>query len=360
MQIKNVRVWSENLKLTKPYSISYETIDSVKNVFVHIELEDGPWGIGSGSPAEFVTGEDNSSCINALKDYSNDLLLNKNINSIESLCKSINKILPSNPAARAALDIALFDAYSKIKKVPLFKIFGRCHDSFYTSITIGIKSIEESAKEAEEYVARGFHLLKVKTGSNVEHDIDLIHKLRETIGVSVGIRVDANQGYTKNDLIKFVKNTEKQNIELIEQPLSRESDNDMKNLPKSIQRKCAADESLIDPDDAVRLSKEPYSFGIYNIKLMKCGGLSQAKKISQIANENGIELMWGCMDESIISISAALHIALSSPTTKYLDLDGSFDLAKDIVSGGFKLKDGKLTPSMRPGLGVEFLEGISA
>ena len=215
MQIKNVRVWSENLKLTKPYSISYETIDSVKNVFVHIELEDGTWGIGSGSPAEFVTGEDNSSCINALKDYSNDLLLNKNINSIESLCKSINKILPSNPAARAALDIALFDAYSKIKKVPLFKIFGRCHDSFYTSITIGIKSIEESAKEAEEYVARGFHLLKVKTGSNVEHDIDLIHKLRETIGVSVGIRVDANQGYTKNDLIKFVKNTEKQNIELI-------------------------------------------------------------------------------------------------------------------------------------------------
>ena len=51
MQIKNVRVWSENLKLTKPYSISYETIDSVKNVFVHIELEDGIWGIGSGSPA---------------------------------------------------------------------------------------------------------------------------------------------------------------------------------------------------------------------------------------------------------------------------------------------------------------------
>ena len=120
--------------------------------------------------------------------------------------------MPSNPAARAALDIALFDTYSKIKKVPLFKIFGRCHDSFYTSITIGIKSIEESAKEAEEYVARGFHLLKVKTGSNVEHDIDLIHKLRETIGISVGIRVDANQGYTKNDLIKFVKNTEKQNI----------------------------------------------------------------------------------------------------------------------------------------------------
>ena len=359
MQIKNVRVWSEDLKLTQPYSISYETIDSVENVFVHIELENGIWGIGSGSPAEFVTGEDHVSCLNVLNHHSNDLLINKNINSIEALCKSINETLPSNPAARAALDIALFDAYSKIKKVPLFEIFGRRHDSLYTSITIGIKSIEESAKDAEEYVARGFHLLKVKTGSNVDHDIELIHKLRETVSSSIGIRVDANQGYSKDDLIKFVKYTEKQNIELIEQPLPRDFDDDMKDLPKSIQNKCAADESLHDPDDAIRLSKEPYRFGIFNIKLMKCGGLSPAKKIAQTAYQKGIDLMWGCMDESIVSISAALHIALSSPTTKYLDLDGSFDLAKDIVSGGFKLKDGKLIPTMRPGLGVDLLGEIS-
>ncbi len=133
----------------------------------------------------------------------------------------------------------------------------------------------------------------------------------------------------------------------------------MKDLPKSIQNKCAADESLHDPDDALRLSKEPYRFGIFNIKLMKCGGLSPAKKIAQTAYQKGIDLMWGCMDESIVSISAALHIALSSPTTKYLDLDGSFDLAKDIVSGGFKLKDGKLIPTMRPGLGVDLLGEIS-
>ena len=69
--------------------------------------------------------------------------------------------------------------------------------------------------------------------------------------------------------------------------------------------------------------------------------------------KNGIDLMWGCMDESIVSISAAIHIALSSPSTKYLDLDGSFDLAKDIVSGGFKLISGKLMPTMKPGLGVD-------
>ena len=57
MKIKSVKIWSEDLELSRPYTISYETIDSVENVFVHIQLEDGTWGIGAGSPAEFVTGE---------------------------------------------------------------------------------------------------------------------------------------------------------------------------------------------------------------------------------------------------------------------------------------------------------------
>ena len=75
MKIKNIKIWSENLKLTRPYSIAYETIDSVENVFVHIQLENGTWGIGSGSPAEFVTGENILSCKNTLKKFSEELKL---------------------------------------------------------------------------------------------------------------------------------------------------------------------------------------------------------------------------------------------------------------------------------------------
>ncbi len=65
--------------------------------------------------------------------------------------------------------------------------------------------------------------------------------------------------------------------------------------------------------------------------------------------------MWGCMDESIISITAALHAALASPATRYLDLDGSFDLAQDIVTGGFILKDGCLSVTNELGLGVQLI-----
>ena len=85
---------------------------------------------------------------------------------------------------------------------------------------------------------------------------------------------------------------------------------------------------------------------------MKSGGVFPALRIAAIAQTAGIELMWGCMDESIISITAALHAALASPATRYLDLDGSLDLARDVVKGGFVLRDGYLSTSNAPGLGV--------
>jgi L-alanine-DL-glutamate epimerase-like enolase superfamily enzyme len=86
---------------------------------------------------------------------------------------------------------------------------------------------------------------------------------------------------------------------------------------------------------------------------MKCGGLLGAFEIATIAKAAGIQLFWGCNDESIVSITAALHAAFACPHTKYLDLDGSLDLAEDLVTGGFVLKDGLLSISKKPGFGYK-------
>ena len=86
---------------------------------------------------------------------------------------------------------------------------------------------------------------------------------------------------------------------------------------------------------------------------MKSGGIYSAMNIAAIANQAGIDLMWGCMDESRISIAAGLHAAFACPNTKYIDLDGSLDLARDIVEGGFEIKDGVMSTLNCPGLGLE-------
>jgi len=88
---------------------------------------------------------------------------------------------------------------------------------------------------------------------------------------------------------------------------------------------------------------------------MKCGGIAPGLEIASMAQYAGIDLMWGCMDESIVSIAAALHAALASPATRYLDLDGSIDLARDLVKGGFVLENGWLCTTDRPGLGVTMI-----
>ena len=125
-------------------------------------------------------------------------------------------------------------------------------------------------------------------------------------------------------------------------------------FPSKIKDLIALDESLVNFKDAIKLSSKNYG-KIFNIKLMKCGGITTGQQIANQAYQNNIDLMWGCNDESIISISAALNTALSFKNTKYLDLDGSFDLEKDIVSGGFNLKDGVLQPLDSPGLGVKLI-----
>ena len=113
-----------------------------------------------------------------------------------------------------------------------------------------------------------------------------------------------------------------------------------------------ADESITGSEAAERCAQAPKPFSIYNIKLMKSGGIQAAMEIAKIAEKAKIDLFWGCNDESILSITAALHVAYAMPNTRYLDLDGSFDLAEDLVSGGFKLVDGYLHLIEKPGFGI--------
>ena len=214
-------------------------------------------------------------------------------------------------------------------------------------------SADEAVEEADEYLNRGFRHLKVKIGKSLEEDLDRLHKIREKIGKQIPIRVDANQGYSRDEYMEFIQRTQPLDLEFIEQPLKADDIEGMQSMPESVRKKTAADESLLNAQNALKFTHSPRPFGIYNVKLMKCGGIFPALQIAEIADLANIDLMWGCMDESIVSISAALHAALASPATRYVDLDGSLNLARDIVEGGFRLKNGELTITNHPGLGVK-------
>jgi L-alanine-DL-glutamate epimerase-like enolase superfamily enzyme len=353
MKIKSIKVWSTDLQNTKPYTIAFKTTDLVLNAFAEITLDNGVTGIGSGNPSEYVTGEHFDQTILALQEKNLEFLIGRDIREANQLFFEILHKFPKNPAARAALDIAIYDALTKHLNIPLVKFLGQKIKSLPTSNTIGIKNVTDTLKEAKEYDQRGFKILKVKLGIDPEEDIERMVKLREEFGKRMVIRIDANQGYTSSQTIDFYNRTKHLDIELIEQPLPAKAISEMKALPEEIRTKIAADESLLSPADALTLITPPRATGIFNIKLMKCGGVNQALKIADLALNGKVDLFWGCNDESIVSITAALHAAFSCANTKYIDLDGSLDLGRDEVTGGFILKDGMMYCSDKPGLGVE-------
>jgi len=353
MKIKNIRAYLKNLKLTKPYTIAYEVMTEAVNAFVEIELENGKTGYGAAAAAEFVFGEKLEDTIKNLQSEAVQKWIGKDIRHYHSIIAESNVLFPAYPATRTAIDIALHDAFGKYLGIPVVDFYGRRHNSMPTSITIGISSLEETLREAREYKDQGFKILKLKIGLTLEEDIERFIKLRETFGNYFKIRVDGNQGYDVEKTIAFIKATRSHGLELVEQPMRVGTEEKMKTLPADIRGIIACDESLKNVKSAMYLATEPKACGIFNIKLMKCGGLLGAFEIATVAQAKGIELFWGCYDESIISISAALHAAFACPATRYLDLDGSLTLAEDIVSGGFSLINGELSPLDIPGFGFD-------
>ena len=353
MKIKSIKTWLQPLPLTKPYTIAYKTISDTEIVFLEITLENGITGTGAANPFSAVVGETPSITLANLQTDFVQQLVGRDIRHFNQLIDEALLQFPQLPGTIAAIDIALHDAFCQLIGIAVVDLYGRKKQALLTSITIGIKDTAAMLEEAKENFSAGFKVIKIKTGLNVEEDIERVTRLTEQFGNKMLIRVDANQGYNLAQLKHFIQHTKQLSIELIEQPLPVGKEKELATLSEAERRILTADESLIDARSALQLCHAPAPYGIFNIKLMKCGGIRGAREIAIIAANAGIDLFWGCNDESMVSIAAALHVAYSCSNTKYLDLDGSFDLSSDLVTGGFILKDGYLYCNDAPGLGLD-------
>ena len=343
MKLESYETWTEHVPLTRPYTVAYERVESVELDFVRIR-SGMHVGLGCASPIHEVTGESFSECRAALRGAEDAVLREAPFPAAFARC----------PAARAAIDMALHDLRARAAGKPLAALLGRVYTELPTSITIGIKdSVAEVLAEADEYAGRGFRILKVKIGLDLEGDFERLRKLRERFGARLRLRIDANQGYRAADLPRLFALVDELGIEFVEQPLPPARDAELRALPLRDRARIALDESLLSPADAARLVEPEPLPGIFNIKLMKCGGVTPALEIARIAEAQRLELMWGCSDESVIGIAAALHAAFACKATRYLDLDGHLDLARDPARGGFTITEGVMRLADAPGLGVE-------
>lgn len=355
MKISNIETWLVKLKLEEPYTIAYDSFDTVTNVMLRIDTDQGIIGYGCAAPDEYVTGETPEGNLQAIQDVVIPVLKGADPFRSAKLMEDLKRKISHQPSALAAVDMALFDILGKFAGLPVWKLLGGFRDRIKTSVTIGILPEAETVKRAREWIAQGFKCLKLKGGKDVESDIVRVIKTREAIGKNIELRFDANQGYSVKQTIHFVKQAQPAQLEFIEQPTPRDDPDALHYLTTHIKLPVMADEIVVTIYGAFRLVR--YNLAeLLNIKLMKVGGIAEAIQINAVVRSSGVDVMVGCMDESALGIAAGLHFALTSPNVIYADLDGHIGLLNDPFANGVILRDGVLFPTEKPGLGCELSE----
>ncbi len=350
MRITRVEAWPWEMKLREPYTIAYETVDKATNVFLRLETNTGLVAYGCAAPDEAVTGETPSGVLSSLQEVAFPLLDRSDPLRRVRLLLELKRQIPHQPSARAAVDMALHDLLGKATGQPLWRLLGGYRDRILTSVTVGIMNLDETAARARDYVQAGFRAVKIKTGKNLEEDIERVQRVREAIGARVALRCDANQGYSATEAIEFVRRTRAAKVEILEQPTPRSQPDVLGRVVAATHIPVMADESLMSLRDAFSLARRDFA-DMVNVKLMKVGGIDEALQINAVALAGRLEVMVGCMDESALAIAAGLHYALARPNVSFADLDGHLDLEGDLFAGAVVLKKGYLYPNDAPGLG---------
>lgn len=325
------------LELKHTFTIATSSRTTTPDMMVQVE-KDGIIGYGEASMPPYL-GESQESASAFLSRV--DLSGFADPFEFETVLASVDAIAPGNPAAKAAVDIALHDWVGKKMGQPWFRIWGLDPKKTpVTSFTIGIDTpavVREKTKEADIY-----KVLKVKLGRDT--DKMMITTIREV--TDKPISVDVNQGWKdKTFALEMIEWLATKNILFVEQPMPKEQVDDIAWLREKSPLPLIGDESV------QRLPDVRKAWGVYdgiNIKLMKCTGMREAHKMITLARALDMKVMIGCMTETSCAISAAAQL---SPLVDWADLDGAVLIKNDLFDGA-TIVDGKVTLPDRPGIGV--------
>jgi L-alanine-DL-glutamate epimerase-like enolase superfamily enzyme len=271
------------------------------------------------------------------------------VESIEELCPErlwadMSARVGDNPFALCALDEAACDLWGKQRGKPVYELWGLSTDRVpQSNFTIGIDTIETMVAKLREMP--GWPIYKIKLGT--EHDLEIVRELRKH--TDAVFRVDANCGWNADQAIEYSHELATLNVEFIEQPLPAADWAGVKRLYEKSALPIVADESCICEADVDRCRGH---FHGVNVKLVKAGGLTPARRMVIRARELGMKAMVGCMTESTVGISA---IAQLLPLLDYVDMDGAALLSKDVATG-VRVDQGRCIYPNTPGSGAQLIK----
>lgn len=359
MKITAVKLGIISVPLRVPFKTALRSVNSVEDVIVEIHTDTGAIGYGEAPPTGAITGDTTGAIIGALKDHIIKTIVGRDVDDFENLMQAVQKCIVKNSSAKAAVDMALWDLYGQLHNIPVYKMLGGSRNKIITDITISVNDPDEMARDAINAIERGYDCLKVKVGISPELDVARLKAIRDAVGSTPLLRIDANQAWTPKQAVRLLNQMQESglDIELVEQPVKAHDFEGLKFVTERSYVPVLADESVFSPEDAMKIMQMGAA-DLVNIKLMKCGGLYNALKIASAAEVYGVECMIGCMLEAKVSVNAAVHLACAKQIITKIDLDGPVLCSEDPVLGGAVFNEREITVSDEPGLGIKGIEGI--
>ncbi len=357
MKITGIRLGTLSVPLRVPFKTALRTVERVEDVIVAVLTDTGAVGYGEAPPTGVITGDTTGAIVGAIRDHIGKSIIGRDVDELEEVLQTIQRCIVKNTSAKAAVDMAVWDLYGQLYRIPVYKLMGGARKQIVTDITISVNDPEEMARDAVNALSRGYDCLKVKVGANPALDVARLTAIREVAGPEIKVRIDANQAWKPKEAVKLLNQMQEKglDIEFVEQPVAAHDLEGLRYVTERSYVPVLADESVFSPEDAVRIM-ERRAADFINIKLMKCGGLYNALKIASAAEIYGVECMIGCMLEAKISVNAAVAIACAKNIITKVDLDGPVLCSEDPIQGGAVFREKDITVSDLPGLGIQGID----
>ena len=356
MQITAIEVEPLDLKLQTALTVAYGSYPELNYALLKITTDDGLLGLGEASPDPEVTGETQGAVIAALQQAAT-FLVGCDPFDIEQIINQCLDHIPAFPAAIAAIDMALYDLIGQSLDVPVYQLLGgKSRSGIGLYPVIPMNDPKTMADMSRKFVDLGADMLKIKLGSTPEADLLRLKNIQDTVGNSVKLRLDINQGWKDSrTAIEIIQQLSDFNIEWIEQPVGDRDLDELAAVTAAVDIPIMADESCHGPADVLAIACCEAA-DLINIKLMKCGGLYQATKTLAVAEAAGLPCILGSMGESSIGSAAGLHFMTAKPGIIACELIGPLFIENDPATGyQVDMATFQAIPSIQPGLGVQLI-----
>jgi len=354
VKIKHIEPIAVSLPMTKPVKMAGEEVTRADNVLVRIEADDGSVGWGEAASAPTMTGETVESMVAAVRLLA-PILQERAADDFEGALAAMHGRMYGNHGAKAAIEIALHDLVGRATNRPAYALIGEKRRSRMAVLgVIGTGTAAADLRDAEAKRGQGYRAYKIKVGIDAPAiDAERTRQICALLGADCLISADANQGFSREQAVQYVRAVGDAKLDFFEQPVRTDDMPGMTAIAAASPIAIGADEGIHSLDDIRRHHESKAARGV-SLKAIKLGGMRAVMAAGELCETLGFSVNLSCKTgESSIACAAALHVAAALPALGWgltLTMGG---LAEDVTTRPIRIERGHVEISDRPGLGID-------